>query len=34
MLREKFVDLGGNLEKDSTILREIQGIGARKFVDM
>jgi hypothetical protein len=34
MLFEKFVDLGGNLKKDLMILREIQGIGARKFVPM
>jgi hypothetical protein len=32
LLRELFIDLGGNLEKDSMIPREIQGIGARKFM--
>jgi hypothetical protein len=34
MLFEKFIDLGGNSKKDSMIPREIQGIGARKFVAM
>jgi hypothetical protein len=34
MLFEKFVDLDGNLDGKSTILGEIQGIGARKFVAM
>jgi hypothetical protein len=34
VLREKFVDLGGNLDKKSMIPGEIQGIGARKFVAM
>jgi hypothetical protein len=33
-LLEKFIDLGGNSEKNSRISREIQGIGARKFVSM
>jgi hypothetical protein len=33
-LFEKFVDLGKNLKRKSAILREIQGIGARKFVAM
>jgi hypothetical protein len=32
VLREKFVDLGGNLDEKSMILGELQGIGARKFV--
>jgi hypothetical protein len=34
MLREKFVELGGNLKRKSAIPREIQGIGAIKFVAM
>jgi hypothetical protein len=34
MLREKFVDLGRNSERKSVIPREIQGIRARKFVEM
>jgi hypothetical protein len=32
MLFEKFIDLGGNLERKPMIPREKQGIGARKFV--
>jgi hypothetical protein len=34
MLREKFVDLGGNFKRKSAIPREIREIGARKFVAM
>jgi hypothetical protein len=34
ILRELFVNLGGNWEGKSSILREIRGIGARKFVAM
>jgi hypothetical protein len=34
ILVETFVDLGGNSDRKSTILREIRGIGARKFVAM
>jgi hypothetical protein len=33
-LFEKFVNLGRNLKRKSAIPREIQGIGARKFVAM
>jgi hypothetical protein len=29
-----FVNLGGNWNEKSSILREIRGIGARKFVAM
>jgi hypothetical protein len=34
MLREKFVDLGANWKIKSAIPAKIQGIGARKFVEM
>jgi hypothetical protein len=34
ILRELFVDLGANWKIKLAILREIQGIGARKFVEM
>jgi hypothetical protein len=34
MLREKFVDLGANWKIKSSIPAKIQGIGARKFVEM
>jgi hypothetical protein len=34
ILRELFVNLGGNWSGKSSISREIRGIGARKFVDM
>jgi hypothetical protein len=34
ILREKFVDLGGNWKEKSSILAKIQGIGARKFEAM
>jgi hypothetical protein len=34
ILLAKFFDLGRNLEGKSSILREIRGIGARKFVAM
>jgi hypothetical protein len=34
ILVEKFVNLGGYSKEKSMILREIRGIGARKFVAM
>jgi hypothetical protein len=34
ILRELFVDFGGNLKRKSSIPREIRGIGARNFVAM
>jgi hypothetical protein len=34
ILRELFADLGANWKIKSAIPREIQGIGARKFVEM
>jgi hypothetical protein len=34
VLREKFVNLGRNLDEKLTISGEIQGSGARKFVEM
>jgi hypothetical protein len=33
-LRELFVDLGGNWKIKSSMPTKIQGIGARKFVEM
>jgi hypothetical protein len=34
ILREKFVDLGANWKRKTMIPAKIQGIGARKFVEM
>jgi hypothetical protein len=34
ILLEMFVELGGNWNEKSSILGEIRGIGARKFVAM
>jgi hypothetical protein len=34
LLHEKFINLGGNLKDKLSILREMRGIGAKKFVAM